>query len=708
MAKLVRVFNGFKLFIVRSSYPHNNTSVFVNLSSHTLTPSEIKILELGHSFVNKPASFNSEKTKRQLSRIVHHKPTILEILNDVKNSHVSSTLNEEEKFALENLRNNSNIVITQADKGDTWVVLDKVSYIFECDRQLNDSSVYLPLIEAKTALNCKLFRKVLTNMLRKKEISAAMFQKLIPKIENLEFRIFYTLPKLHKPPCSWPIKNKVPPGRPIIGNSFTEDTEICRFIDSFLQPIVSKQPHIVSNTDEVLHKISLLSLSKNAYLFSLDVTSLYTNIPIAAGINTVKEFFERFPETKRPDKNLLTLLSISLYKNDFFFNGQFYRQKKGVAMGKQFAPNFANLYMCRWEENVLHTLPGPKPKIWLRYIDDIFGIWEGSITELKTFVTLINECDSNIQVSCNSSLTDLQFLDLVIFKNTSMRLSTFVFLKPTSSLRLIHPRSLHPKHTKTGVIFSQISRFFKNCTYRCDFVYQLKFLTKALLAQGYSFSTLRKIKQKVFAHVNYQIGENDVLLKGFFPCQNNCKLCINHGLSKTSISFEGGARVVAQCLNCRSANVIYVVQCNFCSQKYVGETCNSVKLRITQHLSNIRTKRSTPVSDHFNQPDHSITDFRFFALVNNTNWSDSKRKAVENKWILKLGTRTPNGINKDLNHVTNIFITVPFKGRCSVPSTLSVFLNESNKTCFTSGAPLRVNFSHKHMIARDNMPQILH
>jgi hypothetical protein len=405
---------------------------------------------------------------------------------------------------------------------------------------------------------------------------------------------------------------------------------------------------------------------------------------------------------------LLTLLSISLYKNDFFFNGQFYRQKKGVAMGKQFAPNFANLYMCRWEENVLHSIPGPKPKIWLRYIDDIFGIWESSVTELEQFVQNVNKVDNNIQVTCNSSLTDLQFLDLVIFKNMSLRLSSFVFLKPTSSLRLIHPRSLHPKHTKTGVIFSQISRFFKNCTFKSDFIAQLKRLTQALLAQGYSFSFLRNIKQNVFAHVNFQIGDNDMLLKGFFPCQNACQICNNYGVAQSSISFTGGAKIIAQCLTCASCNIIYVICCDRCSQKYVGETCNSVKMRITQHLSNIRTKQSTPVSEHFNQSDHSISDFRFFALVNNINWPANKRKAVENKWIRKLDTRQPNGMNTDLNRVPTIYVTVPYKGRSSVPSSLSVFLTDVNKTCFTSGSPLKVKFSHKHSLARQNMPQILH
>ena len=283
-----------------------------------------------------------------------------------------------------------------------------------------------------------------------------------------------------------------------------------------------------------------------------------------------------------------------------------------------------------------------------------------------------------------------------------------VFLKPTSSLRLIHPRSLHPNHTKTGVIFSQMLRFFKNCTFKADFLFHLNFLTRALTNQGYTRSTLRKIKQKVFSQVNYQVGENGELLKGFFPCKTNCKVCVEHGLARSTISFPGGAKVIAQYLSCTSKNAIYIIVCQRCSQLYIGETGNPAKIRITQHLSNIRLKRNTPVSDHFNSKDHSISDLKFFVLLSNPSWETNKRKLLESKWIRKLNTLKPKGINIELNRVTNKYITVPFKGRNSVPASLSVFLNHSVKTCFTSGLPLRVNFNHKHSIARQSLPQMLH
>jgi len=60
---------------------------------------------------------------------------------------------------------------------------------------------------------------------------------------------------------------------------------------------------------------------------------------------TVQQAFDENPNPVRPDDAILKLLSLTLYKNDFEFNGQFYLQLCGVAMGRKYAPSTANLYL---------------------------------------------------------------------------------------------------------------------------------------------------------------------------------------------------------------------------------------------------------------------------------------------------------------------------------------------------------------------------
>lgn len=55
-------------------------------------------------------------------------------------------------------------------------------------------------------------------------------------------------------------------------------------------------------------------------------------------MKAVQDCLKKFPDPSRPDGAILKLLEISLTKNDFEFEGAFYLQTKGTAMGKRFAP----------------------------------------------------------------------------------------------------------------------------------------------------------------------------------------------------------------------------------------------------------------------------------------------------------------------------------------------------------------------------------
>ena len=76
--------------------------------------------------------------------------------------------------------------------------------------------------------------------------------------------------------------------------------------------------------------------------------SLYTNTNL--GLTAVREAFQQYPDPNRPDDILLNLLEINLTRNDFVFNQQRYLQTRGTAMGKKFAPAYANIYMAAWEK----------------------------------------------------------------------------------------------------------------------------------------------------------------------------------------------------------------------------------------------------------------------------------------------------------------------------------------------------------------------
>lgn len=96
---------------------------------------------------------------------------------------------------------------------------------------------------------------------------------------------------------------------------------------------------------------------KNAFLFTIDIDSLYTNINTEMGLRAVSNIFRRYPDAARPDTEILRLLEICLINNDFQFDSKAYLQMEGTAMGQRYAPPYANIYMSEWEREALAKCP---------------------------------------------------------------------------------------------------------------------------------------------------------------------------------------------------------------------------------------------------------------------------------------------------------------------------------------------------------------
>ena len=82
-------------------------------------------------------------------------------------------------------------------------------------------------------------------------------------------------------------------------------------------------------------------------MITLDVESMYTNIDNEQGLEAVRNIFLAKPSPRRSDKHILELLELSLKNNDFEFNNDTFLQISGTAMGKKFAPSYANLFMAQ-------------------------------------------------------------------------------------------------------------------------------------------------------------------------------------------------------------------------------------------------------------------------------------------------------------------------------------------------------------------------
>ena len=82
---------------------------------------------------------------------------------------------------------------------------------------------------------------------------------------------------------------------------------------------------------------------------------------------------------KLPRSVLKDLLVFATKRSHFVFDGQYYDQIDGVAMGSPLGPVLANIVMCDFEEKwVMNN--GARPTIWFRYVDDTFTLFNNKNT----------------------------------------------------------------------------------------------------------------------------------------------------------------------------------------------------------------------------------------------------------------------------------------------------------------------------------------
>ena len=98
-------------------------------------------------------------------------------------------------------------------------------------------------------------------------------------------------------------------------------------------------------------------------LSSYDVTALFTSVSVDPALDIIKDLLGKVPTLKDRKvmsiEDIVLLLEFSLKNTYFSFQGQFYEQVEGVAMGSPVCAFVANLYMEYFEQKALSTTLHP-------------------------------------------------------------------------------------------------------------------------------------------------------------------------------------------------------------------------------------------------------------------------------------------------------------------------------------------------------------
>ena len=228
----------------------------------------------------------------------------------------------------------------------------------------------------------------------------------------------------------------------------------------------------------------------NTILVSLDIKSLYTNIPNHEGIEAAKNYIPA--NTDIPKRVKIKFLHTILTNNNFTFNDQNYIQLKGCAMGTVCAPNYANLFMGIFEEKFIFPKIENKNLLYLRYIDDIILLWNSTQENLELFIRELNSCRESFKFDYSFSRSKISFLDVMICKNIDGSLSTILHHKETDKRNYLHFQSEHPKHIFKSIPYSQALRVKRICSEESDTKKELHNMKLSFLKRGYLQNELEK------------------------------------------------------------------------------------------------------------------------------------------------------------------------------------------------------------------------
>ena len=261
-----------------------------------------------------------------------------------------NNLSPAEKAALLSLSRHSDIIIKPADKGGAVVVWSRPLYIAEANHQLADGRFYQHINQDPIKENQRTVKSTISVMINANDLPPTAKNLIVPTPKTSRF---YLLPKIHKAGN---------PGRPIVSACNCPTENIASYLDRIMCPLFRDLDTYVKDTNHALNIINNFrfddTMTGERFLYTMDIKSLYTVIPNNSGLEALAYFLDKRTVLNPPTSTLTHLAELVLTINAFTFNGEFYKQTGGVAMGSKMGPNYACLFVGYIEEQISSQYTG--------------------------------------------------------------------------------------------------------------------------------------------------------------------------------------------------------------------------------------------------------------------------------------------------------------------------------------------------------------
>ena len=457
------------------------------------------------------AQFFKQKVSpgRPVEQFIAELDMILQNLHDIptrvqNQQHMINNSNKKRNYSrlvkrLKHKLRSANIVLQKTDKSKVFHIGNLQDYQIKSKKYMDKTEAY-KCLDTKDPLPDLIDRtnKYLLSLRLAHWINQKQYEQLCVRSEEVELSHLYYLPKAHK--LNTPL-------RPIIAGLKHPTVKISRFLDCLLRPFFDQmaKEDTVTSASELINKLdkwSKIHMKKETLFCTIDVSDLYTMIPQIEGVLSLKKMMDYLELKQIGGLRTEAIIKLSRFvvQNSYFtYDGQYYHQIRGGAMGSPLTLTMANCYMFFFEREIVKQVEN-SGGLYVRYIDDIFIAINWPDRHLSKQIERWNKIDLNIILNPQID-SNLNFLDLYL-ENVDGQLFTKVYHKISYELYYLSFNSVHPMHMKKNIPFAMLFRAIKYCSTFETYLNEREELRMALLLNKYPGDFIDKQFSRVLRKCN--------------------------------------------------------------------------------------------------------------------------------------------------------------------------------------------------------------
>ena len=512
------------------------------------------------------------------------------------------------------------MAIKSLKQDNSTVVMNRVDYDDKINTLLSDMQTYQPL-QSDPSSACE--RKLKSILSRMKDRTPDSIYRVINTTDGNTPRL-YGIPKLHKPGV---------PMRPIVSFIGSPTYQLSKYLCHILSPLVGNTTHHLRNTEDWTKLASTLKLTPQEEMVSFDVVSLFTSVPTDIAVSTALKRLEDHEtlreRTQLTPKEIASLLSFCLGATELQFQGRFYRQIHGTAMGSPVSVVIADLVMEELESKALSSYHSP-PRVFKRYVDDTVCIIAKD--QINSFHSHLNRQNSHISFTVERySDNGLPFLDTLNKVLDDGSVDVTIYRKKTHTDRYLCYDSHHAPQHKVAVVrtlYCRAEKLLNNEEHKTNEKHHLHSVLQANGYPGKFIDRHKTCKPKTQTEEDSQPTKRGFAVLPYIKgtTEKIQRVLRNHQI-KTAVKPVSTLRQILSkpkdpIPREKKTGVIYQIPCKECNAVYIGETKRALKTRQKEHMDSVRRDKAerSALAEHTSLTGHDV------------NWSDTKIIGQESDW----------------------------------------------------------------------------